>query len=108
VRERYMYAVVEIGGRQMRVSPDETVDVPLLDADVGSLVTFDRVFAVRTNGDFKIGSPTLKGAMVKGTVVAHLRGPKVLVYKYKRRKFYRRKKGHRQPFTQIKISDIAV
>ena len=103
-----MYAVVEIAGRQVRVAPDETVKVPHLDMEVGSAVVFDRVYAVQTNGDFKIGSPTLKGARVEGTVVAHGKGPKVLVYKYKWRKFYRRKRGHRQPFTQVKISDIAV
>jgi len=101
-----MYAVVDLGGRQIRVSPDEHVRIPRMDAEVGSSVTFDRVFAVRTNGDFAVGCPTVEGAKVVGEVIAHGKADKVLVYKYKRRKFYRRKRGHRQPFTEVKISEI--
>ena len=101
-----MYAVIDLGGRQVRVSPDEEVRVPALDAEVGASVTFDRVYAVRKDGDFEVGTPTVRGARVIGEVVAHGKARKVTVYKYKRRKFYRRKRGHRQPFTQVRISEI--
>ncbi len=102
-----MYAIIDVGGRQLRVSPDEVVRVPLLKAEVGSPVTFDRVFALRTDGDVKIGTPTVEGAKVTGEVVSHGKADKVIVYKYKRRKFYRKKMGHRQPYTEVKISGIA-
>jgi large subunit ribosomal protein L21 len=101
-----MYAVIDVGGRQLRVSPEETVRVPRIQAEVGSSVTFDRVYAVRTNGDFKLGSPSVEGAKVVATVVGHGKAEKELIFKYKRRKFYRRKRGHRQPFTEVKISQI--
>jgi large subunit ribosomal protein L21 len=103
-----MYAIIEAGGRQVRVSPEEHVRVGRLDAEVGSAVTFDRVFAVRSNGDFLVGSPTVEGAKVTATVVSHGKSDKVVVYKYKRRKYYRRKRGHRQPYTEVKISEIVV
>jgi large subunit ribosomal protein L21 len=101
-----MYAVIDVGGRQLKVAPEETVRVPRMRAEVGSTVTFDRVYALRTDGDFKVGSPSVEGARVVGTVVAHGKAEKELIYKYKRRKYYRRKRGHRQPFTEVKISQI--
>lgn len=101
-----MYAVIDVGGRQLKVAPDETVRVPRMRAEVGSTVTFDRVYALRTDGDFKVGSPSVEGARVVATVVGHGKAEKVLIFKYKRRKFYRRKRGHRQPFTEVKISQI--
>jgi large subunit ribosomal protein L21 len=103
-----MYAVIEIGGRQLRVSPEQSVRVPKMAAQVGDSVTFDRVYAVRKDEDFMVGAPTVDGAKVLGTVVSHGKADKILVYKYKRRKYYRRKKGHRQPFTEVKISEIVV
>jgi large subunit ribosomal protein L21 len=103
-----MYAVIDIGGKQIKVSPDQNVRVAHLDLDVGSQITFDRVYAVRRDDEFEIGSPTVKGARVVATVVNHGKAGKVTVYKYKRRKFYRRKRGHRQPFTEVKISEIVV
>jgi large subunit ribosomal protein L21 len=102
-----MYAIIDVGGKQVRVSPEEVVRVPAMQAQVGSEVTFDRVLAMRTDGDIKIGTPTVKGARVVGQVLSHSKADKVIVYKYKRRKFYRRKRGHRQPFTEVKISGIA-
>jgi large subunit ribosomal protein L21 len=102
-----MYAIIDIGGRQIRVSPKEVVRVPLLEAEVGAPVTFDRVFALRTNGEIKIGTPVVEGASVTGEVLSHGKADKVIVYKYKRRKFYRRKRGHRQPYTEVRISEIA-
>jgi len=103
-----MYAIIGTSGRQIRVSPDEHIRVDRLDAEVGSTVSFDRVFAVRNNGDFLVGSPTVEGAKVTGTVVGHGKAGKLVVYKYKRRKYYRRKRGHRQPYTEVKISGISV
>ena len=101
-----MYAVIDIGGKQIKVSPDQSVRVARLDLEVGSQVTFDRVYAVRRDGEFELGSPTVEGASVVATVVNHGKAGKVTVYKYKRRKFYRRKRGHRQPFTEVRISEI--
>ncbi len=101
-----MYAIIDVGGKQLRVSPEEVVKVPLMAAEVGSSVTFDRVFALRTDGVVKIGTPTVEGAKVTGEVVSHGKADKIIVYKFKRRKFYRRKTGHRQPFTEVKISNI--
>jgi large subunit ribosomal protein L21 len=101
-----MYAVIDVGGRQLKVAPEETVRVPRMRAEVGSTVTFDRVYALRTDGDFKVGSPSVEGAKVVGTIVGHGKAEKELIYKYKRRKYYRRKRGHRQPFTEVRISQI--
>jgi large subunit ribosomal protein L21 len=103
-----MYAIIETSGRQMRVSPDDHVRVARLDAEVGSTVSFDRVFAVRTNGDVVLGSPTVDGAKVTATVVGHGKSDKVVIYKCRRRKHFRRKTGHRQPYTEVKISEIVV
>ncbi len=102
-----MYAIIDVGGKQIRVTPEEVVRVPLLTAEVGSPVTFDRVFALRKNGEVKIGTPLVKGAKVIAEVLSHGKADKVIVYKYRRRKFYRRKKGHRQPYTEVRISEIA-
>jgi large subunit ribosomal protein L21 len=101
-----MYAVIDVGGRQLRVSPEEVVRVPRMRAEVGATVIFDRVYALRNDGDFRVGSPSLEGAKVTATVVSHGKADKELIFKYKRRKFYRRKRGHRQPFTEVKISQI--
>ena len=103
-----MYAIIDVGGIQLKVGPEEHVRVPLLKAEVGSQVTFDRVLAVRSNGDVHVGTPTVEGAKVVADVVAHGKAKKVIVAKYKRRKFYRRKRGHRQDYTEIKISEIVV
>jgi large subunit ribosomal protein L21 len=103
-----MYAVIDVGGKQLKVAPEEHVKVPRLTAEVGSDVTFDRVYAVSSDGDIQIGAPTVEGAKVTANVVAHGKAKKVIVFKYKRRKYYRRKRGHRQLYTEVKISKIAV
>lgn len=103
-----MYAVIDVGGKQVKVSPEEHVKVPRLTAEVGSDVTFDRVYAVSSDGDIQIGAPTVEGAKVTANVVAHGKAKKIIVFKYKRRKYYRRKRGHRQLYTEVKISKIAV
>jgi len=101
-----MYAVIDVGGRQLRVTPDETVRVPRRRAEVGATITFDRVFAMRMDGEVRIGSPSIEGAKVIGTVVGHGKADKEIICKYRKRKFYRRKRGHRQPFTEVKIAQI--
>jgi large subunit ribosomal protein L21 len=103
-----MYAIVDAGGRQVKVAPDDHIRIDRQGAEVGSEVTFDRVLAVKKDDDLLLGSPMLEGARVTATVVGHGKADKVVVYKYKRRKFYRRKRGHRQPYTEVKISEIVV
>jgi large subunit ribosomal protein L21 len=104
-----MYAVIATGGKQYRVQEGETIQVEKLAADAGASVTFDEVLLVAAGGssDVKIGTPLLAGAKVTAEVVANGRGEKLIIYKYRRRKGYRRKTGHRQPFTAVKITGIS-
>jgi large subunit ribosomal protein L21 len=101
-----MYAVIETGGKQHRVQLGEVVRVEHVDGDVGAPVVFDRVLLV--GGDHvKLGAPTLEGAVVRGTVVEQDRGPKIHIYTYKRRQNSNRKRrGHRQAYTAVKIEAI--
>ena len=107
-----MYAVIATGGKQYRVQPGETVRVEKLDANgeplaPGGSVIFDEVLLVADGESVQVGQPRVAGAKVTGEVViANGRGEKLLIYKYRRRKGYRRKTGHRQPFTAVKIKDI--
>ena len=101
-----MYAVVKIKGQQYRVEPGSTLQVPLLDDEVGADVTFEEVLMLADGEDVKVGSPTVAGATVAAEVLRHGRSRKVVVFKFKRRKNYRRKKGHRQPFTEVSIKGI--
>lgn len=101
-----MYAVVESGGKQLHVKPGEQIRVEKLDAEVGSTVEFDKVLLLNRDGNVEVGSPYVDGARVTGTVLEQGRGSKVLVFKKKRRKGYRRTQGHRQPFTAIRIEKI--
>jgi len=101
-----MYAVVKIKNQQYRVTPDETIQVPLMDGEVGASLTFDEVLMFADGDDVKVGTPTLAGASVVAEVLSHGRSRKVIVFKKKRRKNYRRKNGHRQHFTEIKITGI--
>ncbi|MGB7621683.1 MAG: 50S ribosomal protein L21 [Terriglobia bacterium] len=103
-----MYAVISSGGKQYRVQPGETIRIDKLDAEVGQNVKFDEVLAVKTETDFKVGTPVVAGASVSGTVVDHGRADKIIVFKFKRKKQYKKKTGHRQDFTAVKIADIAV
>jgi large subunit ribosomal protein L21 len=104
-----MYAVIATGGKQYRVQPGETIKVEKLEgATEKGAVTFDQVLLVADGTDVKVGAPTLPGVKVTGEVlVATGRGEKLIIYKYRRRKGYRRKTGHRQPFTAVKITAIA-
>lgn len=101
-----MYAIVEIAGQQMKVQKDQTVYVHRLADAEGASVTFDKVLLVDNEGNVKVGAPTVAGASVTGKVLSHLKDDKVIVFKKKRRKGYRRLKGHRQYFTKIQIEDI--
>jgi large subunit ribosomal protein L21 len=101
-----MYAVVKIKNQQYRVQPDTRIQVPLLDSEVGDSLTFDEVLMFADGDEVKVGTPTVAGAAVAAEVLAHGRSRKVVVFKKKRRKNYRRKNGHRQPFTEIKITGI--
>ncbi len=103
-----MYAVIETGGKQYRVSPGERILVEKLPGNTGDKVVFDRVLLVVDNGDVHIGQPVVEGALVEGTIVAQTRGPKIIVFKYKPKKRYRRKRGHRQFYTEVVIDRIAL
>ena len=100
-----MYAVIETGGKQYRVAPGETVDVETLAGEVGSEIELGRVLAVVDGEEVKAGA-AVGEARVKGTIVAHDRGDKTLVFKFKRKKQYKRTIGHRQNFTRVKVNDI--
>jgi large subunit ribosomal protein L21 len=101
-----MYAIFEAKGKQFRAEPDMTLVVPSLDAEPGERVTFDHVLLAERDEQVIIGQPSLEGASVSTEVVRHGRGEKIIVFKMKRRKGYRRKQGHRQGFTEIRIVDI--
>jgi len=101
-----MYAIFEAKGKQFRAEPDMTLRIPSLDAEPGERVTFDQVLLAERDDTVIIGQPSLEGASVATEVVRHGRGEKIIVFKMKRRKGYRRKQGHRQGFTEIRIVDI--
>lgn len=101
-----MYAVIASGGKQYRVEEGQTLRVEKIDGDVGSEVSFDNVLMFSDGDNVKIGRPTLADVSVRGQIVAQGKDKKVLVFKYKRRKRYRRTQGHRQPFTAIRIDSI--
>jgi large subunit ribosomal protein L21 len=103
-----MYAIIRTGGKQFRAEPGKTIRVPSLAADEGSTVTFDEVLLGADGKDVLTGAPTLSGAKVTGEIVRHGRGDKIVVFKFKRRKNYSRKQGHRQGFTDVRIDDITL
>ncbi len=102
-----MYAVIRSGGKQYRVSQGGSVRVEKLAGEVGSEITLDDVLMIANEGDVKIGTPTVDGAQVTGTIVAQGRGQKIRVFKMKRRKGYRRTQGHRQDYTEIRVDAIS-
>lgn len=103
-----MYAIVDIAGKQFRVQQDDKLYVPRLQAEVGDAITFDRVLLFADDGDVSIGAPVVEGASVGAKVLGHVKADKVIVFKKKRRKGYRVKNGHRQPYTQISITGLSV
>lgn len=102
-----MYAVIETGGKQYLVEEGTVLSVEKLDAEEGGEVTFDRVLFIGGDGKPSIGTPHIEGARVAGTVLKKGRDRKVLVYHKKRRKGYEKKTGHRQPFTEVKVTNIS-
>jgi len=102
-----MFAVVEIAGQQYKVNAADKLYVPKLENEVGSNVNFDRVLLLSDDKAIKIGAPTVSGASVKAKVLAHVKDEKVVVFKKKKRKGYRVKRGHREQYTHIEITSIA-
>ena len=102
-----MYAVIVSGGKQHRVEEGETLKLEKLNIEVGASVDFDRVLLVVNDEDVKIGAPVVEGAKVSAEIVSHGRGKKVRIMKFKRRKHHMKQMGHRQWFTEIKITSIA-
>ena len=101
-----MYAIVEIAGQQFKVAKDQKVMVHSLEGAEGSKVEFDRVLLVDSDGKVKVGAPTVAGAKVSATILSHLKGDKVLIFKKKRRKGYQTLNGHRQQFSEIQINEV--
>ena len=101
-----MYAIIETGGKQYQVEPGAAVKVEKLPIEVGSSVTFNRVLLVNRDGQVSIGTPVVEKTTVTGEVVKQARARKIIVFKKKRRKNYRRTAGHRQSFTEVKIMEI--
>jgi large subunit ribosomal protein L21 len=101
-----MYAIIRSGDKQFRAEPGKTIRVPALDAEVGQAVTFEEVLLATDGEAVSVGEPTVAGAAVTGEVLRHGKGRKVIVFKWKRRKNYRRKQGHRQGFTEVRIGEI--
>jgi large subunit ribosomal protein L21 len=103
-----MYAIIKSGDKQFRAEPGTTIRVPSIAADVGASVTFVEVLLAGDGEDVHVGSPALDGATVTGEVVAHGKHRKVIIFKRKKRKNYRRKQGHRQKYTEVRIDEIHV
>ena len=102
-----MYAIVDIAGKQFKVTQDQYVYAPKMQGEEGASVEFDNVLLVDNDGKVEVGTPVLKGAKVSGKILEHVKDDKVIVFKKKRRKGYMRKKGHRQGFTELRISAIS-
>ena len=101
-----MYAIIESCGKQYKVTEGDVVYFEKLDAEEGKKVTFDKVILVSKEGKVDVGAPYVKGVKVEGKVVSHGKGKKIIVYKYKAKKNYRRTQGHRQPYTKVEITTI--
>ncbi len=101
-----MYAVIQTGGKQYRVAPGDRLRVEKLAGDRGATVTFDNVLMVGGEGSFRVGKPTVAGVKVTAQITAQDRAKKIIVFKLKRRKNYRRKHGHRQYYTELHITGI--
>jgi large subunit ribosomal protein L21 len=101
-----MYAVIKTGGKQYRVAEGDVVNIEKIEGDTGANVAFEEVLMVSQEAETKIGTPFLDGASVSGTILEQGRSKKLIVFKFKRRKDYKRKYGHRQSFTRIRIDQI--
>ena len=103
-----MYAIIETGGKQYKVAEGDIIRCDLLESEVGSDVTFDRVILASSGDDVKVGAPLLDGASVTGTVLRQAKDKKILVFRYKPKKRVRKLNGHRQRFAEVKITKIAL
>ena len=101
-----MFAIIESGGKQYRVAPGAALEVERLGSEPGATVEFDRVLLIGDDGEVQVGSPTVAGAKVLAHVLDHDRGEKVIVFKYKAKSNYRRRTGHRQELTRVRITEI--
>ena len=101
-----MYAIIKTGGKQYKVSEGDEIIVEKLSVEEGETVTFEEVLAIVDGEDIKIGQPKVDGAKVTASVVKNGKGPKIRIFKYKHKTNYRRRMGHRQPFTKVKIEKI--
>lgn len=102
-----MYAIIKTGGKQYKVAEGDEIYIEKLEGEAGDQVTFNEVLALSNDSGLKVGSPLLDDASVTGEIVKQGKGKKVIIYKYKAKKGYRRKAGHRQPYTKIKITNFA-
>ncbi|MBL7164006.1 MAG: 50S ribosomal protein L21 [Anaerolineales bacterium] len=100
------YAIIENGGKQYKAVPGSTVDLDRMSIDEGAEIEFDQVLLVSDDGKVQVGTPTVGGAKVQGTVEEHFKAKKIIVFKYKPRKRYRRTQGHRQQYTRVRIDKI--
>ena len=103
-----MHAIIETGGKQYKVTEGDTLFIEKLAVEAGEAVTFDKVLAVIDGDKITVGTPVVEGAKVDGSVVKNGKGKKIIVFKYKPKKGYRRKQGHRQPYTKVTIGKISV
>jgi large subunit ribosomal protein L21 len=103
-----MYAVVKTGGKEYRISQGDLIRVEKMEGKVGDQVTMKDILMVSHEGQVQVGNPLLANAVITGEIVQQVRGKKVLIYKMKRRKNYRRTKGHRQTYTYIRVNDISL
>ncbi len=102
-----MYAIVDIAGKQFKVEKDKSIYAPRLVGEEGASVEFDNVLLVDNDGKVKVGTPSIKGSKVSGKILEHVKDDKVIVFKKKRRKGYKKKNGHRQQFTKVLVESIA-
>lgn len=102
-----MYAIVDIAGKQFKVTKDQYVYAPKMEGDEGASVEFGQVLLIGDGDSVDVGAPAIQGAKVTGKILGHVKGDKVIVFKKKRRKGYRKKNGHRQQFTKIQIDGIS-
>lgn len=101
-----MYAILKTGGKQYMVNEGDVISIEKLNAASGEKVIFEEILVVSNNGDLKVGAPNVAGAKVEATVIEQGKGKKVIVFKYKPKKDFRKKQGHRQPFTKVRIDKI--
>lgn len=102
-----MYAIVDIAGTQVKVEKDKYIYAPKMEGEAGTEVSFDNVLLIDDNGTIDVGAPSVKGAKVSGKILDQVKGEKVIVFKKKRRKGFKKKNGHRQQFTKVLIEDIS-